>query len=1171
MEDVQGAKGERARKGRVRLVLNVSAVRRGLTAVAVFLFALSTLLLPAAAQNSAFGPAVWLADHKHLKRIDLVMSQIDLVVPLDHEAERLAVDPVDSGVWALAQKKLFKFDSNGQTVFQVDLKTLVDKLDDPKHLVLNPYDASLWIGGEKMLVHVDAQGQWLGAWEISSEIQAMALDADESLWLLTHKNLLHLSRQGEMLYNLDLKSRIKNPRHLAVDSLGGLLWLASKKNLVQLELNRLDQAPRSFPIPSEKSGKEEDDDDEEDDDNDDKNEKIVELAVDPLLGALWVATGRNLLAYDRDGGLLKSVDLGPHDLGKVKTLVFEPVSASVWLGGKKAVGRFDSSSYFVARIAVDKETEALGVVPFSLSPTLKLLEPENGDLTNNPRPTIRLGLGATCNAIPCLLPEVYTRTLALSVDLNGLPIGSLFSRSGTEALYTPADRLPEGINNLNVQAVDLFGHSSNLLAGYFTIDTIPPQFLSVSPANGGTVAQAEVVISGQVDDVAANVTLLDQVGNGLSLGGSRFNFAVVLKPGTNSFTLVARDPAGNEASLGLRLTLSNGLTITNLTPGATIEAESTLVTGTFEGPANTGITVNGVVAHVHGNRFFAYVPLTSGENILTVVATTADGEIGRQTITVVSTGPAAVSVERIAGPSPFIKTIAGTGTPGYSGDGGPAVQARLKYPVAVTIAPDRTIYIADADNSRIRRVDPTGAITTIAGTGTYGYSGDGGPATQARIGFPVDLAIGPDGSLYMADADFHVIRKIDPTGIISTIAGTGEYNGYTGDGGPATQAELALPNGIAVGPDGSLYIADYYDQRVRRVSSDGIITTVAGSGNYGFAGDGSSATAALLAGPADVALGPDGSLYIADADNARIRRVSPENIITTYAGTGRVSYGGDGGPAAAADMRYPINLTLGIDGALYIADIDDHRIRRVGPDGIITTVAGTGTLGSEGDGGLPVQTQLAYPSGIAVDSIGLLYIADSDNHRVRAFPTVNTSGDAAPLATSFQLVNPTGIAIQKIEVDFDGDGIIDFTTTDPGAALSFLYRTPGVYNARFIVTDTTGKVYTVTLSIVVKDTADTDRLLRGIYTDMLERLRTGNIESALNAVSGGMRDKYRAIFTALKANLPSVVNQLGALQTGVIGEEMAEYVLVRSQNGTSRAFLIYFLKGEDGVWRIDGM
>jgi hypothetical protein len=619
-------------------------VRRVITAVAVFLIALSALLLPAAAQNSTAGSAVWLADHKHLKRIDLATNQVDLAVSLDHEAEALVVDSADSGVWALAQKKLFKFDGNGQSALQIDLKNIADKLDDPKHLVLNPYDASLWVGGEKSLLHVDVQGQWLGAWQVSGEIQSMQLDVDESLWLLTHKSFLHLSRQGAILHNLDLKSRIKEPEYLAVDSLSGLLWIAGKKELIQLELSRLDQPARTVSLPL-KTGTDE--------------TKISALAVDPLVGNLWIATEENhLLIYDRDASLLKTVDFGSHDLGETQILMFEPLSASFWAGGKTGVARFDSAGMFVARVAVEKEAQALGVAPFSLSPTLKLLEPENGDVTNNPRPTIRLGLGASCNAIPCLLPEVYTQTLALSVNLNGSPIGSLFSRTATEALFVPADRLPEGLNNLNAQAVDLFGHSSNLLAGYFTIDTIPPKFLTVNPLDNSVVTTAAIAISGQVDDPTANVMLLDHNNAVLNMGGASFNFAVLLKAGLNTFTLIARDSAGNQTSLPLRLTYNAvKVAITDPAAGASLNRTNVLVTGTFQGPSNTGITLNGDVALVSGNQFFANLNLDPGRNILTAVATTPEGITASDTVTVTvnrnSPDPVQISAEPQSGIAPL--------------------------------------------------------------------------------------------------------------------------------------------------------------------------------------------------------------------------------------------------------------------------------------------------------------------------------------------------------------------------------------------------------------------------------------------------------------------------------------------------------------------------------------
>lgn len=610
------------------MVRRVSAVCRAITAAVLFLISLSALLLPAAAQNSAPGSAVWLADHKHLKRIDLGTNHVDLIVSLDHEAEALAADPTEGAVWALTDKQLVKFDNGGQAILRVDLKHQTNKLDDPRLLMLNPYDASLWVAGEKVLLHLDAQGRLIQEWEAPDTIQTLGLDIDESLWLLTRKRLLHLSPQGAVLHDLDLKSHLKEPEYLAVDSLGGLLWVAGKKELILLESNHLDQARRSVTVPDVTGG---------------DYKKILALAIDPLLGNLWVVTKQNLLfIYDRETNLLKTVDFGSLELGEVQTLVFEPLSASFWLGGKRAVGRFSGNGDFVARIAVDKEAEAIGVAPFRLSPTLTLLDPENGGLTNNPRPPIRLGLGASCNAVPCLLPEIYSQSLALNVDLNDLPIGSIFTRSITEAMYVPPIRLPEGLNTLNAQAIDLFGHPSNRISANFVIDTIPPQFLSVTPADGTNVPQSEAIISGSLDDPTATVLLLDGNGSVIAIGSATFSFAVPLKPGTNLFTLLARDLAGNETSAVLRL-LRNALTVKIMSPtaGSTLNRARVLVSGTFQGPMNTGISVNGTVALVSGNQFLLNLDLAPGPNTLTAVATTLDGATATDTLnaSVSQTGP----------------------------------------------------------------------------------------------------------------------------------------------------------------------------------------------------------------------------------------------------------------------------------------------------------------------------------------------------------------------------------------------------------------------------------------------------------------------------------------------------------------------------------------------------
>ena len=335
-----------------------------------------------------------------------------------------------------------------------------------------------------------------------------------------------------------------------------------------------------------------------------------------------------------------------------------------------------------------------------------------------------------------------------------------------------------------------------------------------------------------------------------------------------------------------------------------------------------------------------------------------------------------------------ISTVAGTGLPGFNGDGDLATRAQLSTPRGVALGPDGSLYIADAGNSRIRRVSPDGIITTVVGTGTQGFSGDGGPAIQAQLNNPIGIAVGPEGSLYIANGDVEGadngnsrIRRVGPDGIITTVAGTGTL-GFSGDGGPAAQAQLNSPFGVALGPDGSLYIADAGNRRIRRVAPDGIITTVVGAGTQGSSGDGGPAIQAELNRPIGVALGPDGSLYISDFLNQSVRRVAPNGIITTVAGTGVQGFSGDGGPATQAQLNSAIGVALGPNGSLYIADSGNSRIRRVAPDGIITTVAGTGTQGSSGDGGPATQARL-LPAGVALGSDGSLYVSDFLSQRVR--------------------------------------------------------------------------------------------------------------------------------------------------------------------------------------------
>ena len=308
-------------------------------------------------------------------------------------------------------------------------------------------------------------------------------------------------------------------------------------------------------------------------------------------------------------------------------------------------------------------------------------------------------------------------------------------------------------------------------------------------------------------------------------------------------------------------------------------------------------------------------------------------------------------------------------------------------PEGLAIAPTGDLYVTDSRAHVVRRVEPvTGIVTVVAGTEESGTSGDGGRASEARLEAPRALCVAPGGDLLIADAEGHVVRRISAlTGNIATVAGVG-YPGTSGNGGPAIDASLHTPTSLATSAAGDLFIAERGSHRVRRVLAEsGLIVPAAGSGASGYAGDNGPATSARFLSPEGVALAPNGDLYIADTGNHVVRRVAhATGIVTTVVGTGAPGAAGDGGAATAALLRSPRGLAFSPAGDLYIADTGNHRVRRVEREsGIITTVAGTGDPGFSGDGGAASEARLHSPSGLAVGPSGAYFIADRVNGRVR--------------------------------------------------------------------------------------------------------------------------------------------------------------------------------------------
>ncbi len=412
------------------------------------------------------------------------------------------------------------------------------------------------------------------------------------------------------------------------------------------------------------------------------------------------------------------------------------------------------------------------------------------------------------------------------------------------------------------------------------------------------------------------------------------------------------------------------------------------------------------------------IPLSPGLNVITVTARDAAGNLGRASLNVASTPEAA------------LVTIAGTGQRGATGDGGPAVSALLSRPIRIDFDSGGNLYLTDSDNHTIRKVTPQGVISTIAGRpGQGGFGGDGGAATDALLNFPIGVAVDVAGNIYICDNGNIRIRKITATtGMITTIAGNGSP-GFGGDGGAATSAQLSTPQNVEVDAGGNVYISDFGNNRIRKVNaSDGVITTVAGIGTPGFSGDGGPATEAQLNGPNNVSVDKDGNLIICDATNLRIRKVTvATGVISTIVGTGTRGFSGDGGPATDATLDVPVGAVVDQAGNLYFSDRSNHRVRRVAAGtGVITTIAGfgptspsTGAGGFNGDGLAALASALNFPTGLALDPAGNLYIGDRDNGRVRKLIFAAANDGAAPTVA---ITSPTSSAT--------------FTTTDGALNLS---------------------------------------------------------------------------------------------------------------------------------------
>jgi sugar lactone lactonase YvrE len=519
----------------------------------------------------------------------------------------------------------------------------------------------------------------------------------------------------------------------------------------------------------------------------------------------------------------------------------------------------------------------------------------------------------------------------------------------------------------------------------------------------------------------------NQAGNAIFAAAVPVTRSFAVTPGsqTITFTTPPIQPSSG-GSVVLTATASSGLTVRYKSNSPTV----CQVSGRHAIPLSTGLC-SITASHVGDDNYAAALPVTTTFAVTgTPVATQAS--LLPKASALPSNRP--VTDTSGGGGGAVITTIAGNGSRGYGGDNGPATSATLFFPTGTALDSSGNVYIVDYINSRIRKVTAsTGVITTIAGNGTAGYSGDSGPATSAELNYPTGIALDNAGNIYFADTLNVRIRRITAaTGIITTVAGNGTL-GPWGDNGPATSASMAYPDGVAVDSSGNIYIADTDNGTIRKVTaSTGVITTIAGTGYVGSSGDGGPATNATMNYPNEVALDGSGNIYIADSDNNKIRKITASTgIITTVAGSGTSGYSGDGGAATSATLNTPFGVSVDNNSNIYVADFYNNTIREVAAaTGVITTIAGTGTAGYSGDNGPATSAQLKYPWGASIASSGGVYIADYYNNRIRAI--------APTLATQTITFGPlSNVAL--------GSGPVTLTATaSSGLVVSFASTTPSV-------------------------------------------------------------------------------------------------------------------------------
>lgn len=547
--------------------------------------------------------AVWVADDKQVHRVDAALGRIAQSLPLEKSAG-IALGG-DGFVWVLGEKTLVRLAPDGSQAATTDLKGA--GFENATLLGADPGDGRAWIADEKRVAVVDAQGNLAGKATIPSKPRSLAIGLDGSAWILGQKEIFRYDRQGALRETHDIRQAFQGePKLVAVDTIGAWVWVAGEKRLVRLELQGQEPSSREQALPKSADS----------------------VAVDARSGDVWALGGGNLQRFDHEGVLLATVDLDAMKIKEAAVVAVEPGGARAWVAHKDGVAAFDAGGARTHLVPTPRKASVVATAPLRIVPSVVIESPAEGAITSVARPAFALAYGATCSGIPCGFAGDFHSGSRLTALLGTTDLASLFTYdpSTGKATFTPASPIGDGDHLLTARVTDRFGTSSATAERRFTIDTIAPAILAVSPPDGSVHSTPAVTITGGTSEFAT-ITL---AGDGIaaSTSGTGFSFPVVLKPGQNLMALSATDRAGNRSQVPLRLDLDDTPpAFTSLSPasGSTVSGAALSITGNVSEPAAITIAGDGLTQSASGTEFSFAVTLRPGPNEFTLSATDAAG------------------------------------------------------------------------------------------------------------------------------------------------------------------------------------------------------------------------------------------------------------------------------------------------------------------------------------------------------------------------------------------------------------------------------------------------------------------------------------------------------------------------------------------------------------------